>query len=487
MDRLTIGRRMLFGYALLVLATIVVGVVGFFALQRVIERKDAVIEQEARFLVEAAQLNGTLDRKAGLGRAALLSGDPETQDGVEALHGAFVERAAALRAAVADPSGIAAVDAIVAHEAQHHAAWGRIFALRDGGASNEEVLAAWRKEILPVHARLQEALDAFVATQQALLESERDRSRREAERVSIVLAAIVGLAGAAGILLAWQLTTSLTGQIEGAVSSIHSASTELQAGAAQQATGAREQATALTEVGTTMAELLATSRQIATSAQRVAQIAEEAVGGARAGEGIVERTQEAMGAMRRQIDAVVTHMLDLGRKSQQVGSIVEIVAELADQTNILAINATIEAAGAGEGGRRFAVVADEIRKLADRVGGSTREIRDLVAEVRAAANTTVMATEAGQKAVDAGTRQFVDVAAAFGRIATAVGTTTEAAREIELSTKQQATAVEQVNAAIHNVAQASQETEASSAQTVQTAAQLAQLSDELSRLVRPKA
>ena len=99
----------------------------------------------------------------------------------------------------------------------------------------------------------------------------------------------------------------------------------------------------------------------------------------------------------------------------------DIVSELAEQTNILAINATIEAAGAGEAGKRFAVVAEEIRKLADRVGGSTKEVRTLIDDVRSAVNTTVMATETGSKAVDAGSRQFGDVASAFKQIAGLVG------------------------------------------------------------------
>jgi methyl-accepting chemotaxis protein len=180
-------------------------------------------------------------------------------------------------------------------------------------------------------------------------------------------------------------------------------------------------------------------------------------------------------------------MLDLGRKSQQIGAVLDIVSELAEQTNILAINATIEATGAGESGRRFGVVADEIRKLADRVGGSTKEIRGLIDEIRAAVNTTVMTTEGGSKAVDAGSRQFAEVATAFKQIAGLVGTTTEAAREIELSTKQQSTAVEQVNLAVASVAQASRETEASSSQTFQTASQLNGLSRDLMHLVQPQA
>lgn len=280
------------------------------------------------------------------------------------------------------------------------------------------------------------------------------------------------------------LSRTLTAQIAGAVRHVEGSSTELQAAATQQATGARESATAMNEITTTISELLATSRQIAESAQRVAQIAEQTAGAARSGDGTVQKANDSISGIRRQVDLIVGHMLDLGKKSQQIGSVLDIVSELAEQTNILAINATIEAAGAGEAGKRFAVVADEIRKLADRVAGSTKEIRRLIEDVRSAVNTTVMTTETGSKSVDAGSKQFGDVTSAFKHIAGLVTTTTEAAREIELSTKQQMTAVEQVNLAIGNVAQATRETEASSGQTLQAVSQLTGVSRGLLRLVQ---
>jgi methyl-accepting chemotaxis protein len=293
-----------------------------------------------------------------------------------------------------------------------------------------------------------------------------------------VLSAIVVL------IAAFALTRSLTSQIGSAVRHIQSSSTELQAAANQQVTSAREQATAMSEITTTISELLATSRQIAESARRVAQIASETATAARHGDQTLQKTQESVTSIKRQVDVIVAHMLELGKKSQQIGGILEIINELAEQTNILAINATIEAAGAGDSGKRFAVVADEIRKLSDRVSGSTKEIRVLVDDIRAAVNTTVMATEGGSKAVDAGARQFSEVTVSFRQIAGLVGTTTDASREIELSTKQQTTAVEQVNVAVANVAQAGQETEASSAQTLQTSSQLASLSRELARVIQ---
>lgn len=315
------------------------------------------------------------------------------------------------------------------------------------------------------------------------------RRSEEAHAGATLATTIIIWGGLAGVLvvaaIGWIITRSMSGQVGAAVGHVQSSSAELQAVANQQATGAKEQATAMNEITTTISELLATSRQIAESAQRVARSAEQTAGAARAGHGTVDMTHGSISGIRRQVDQIVSHMLELGKKSQEIGAVLDIVSELAEQTNILAINATIEAAGAGESGKRFAIVADEIRKLADRVGGSTKEIRTLIDDVRSAVNTTVMATESGSKAVDGGSKQFGEVASAFKEIFGLVTTTTEAAREIELSTKQQSTAVEQVNVAIANVAQASRETETSAGQTLQTVSQLAGVSRNLLRIIQP--
>lgn len=325
------------------------------------------------------------------------------------------------------------------------------------------------------------------ATERQLLKARIDDSESAASVARATLVYGTLLCALVILVITALLNSSLSGQLGSAAQHIQSSSVELQAAANQQVTGTKEQATAMNEITMTITELLTTSRQIAESAQRVARIASDTANAARGGDHTMQRTQESVSAIRRQVDVIVNHMLELGRKSQQIGGIVEIINELSEQTNILSINATIEAAGAGEMGRRFAVVAEEIRKLSDRVGGSTKEIRTLVDDIRAAVNTTVMATEGGSKAVDAGSRQFGEVAESFSRIVGLVSTTTDAAREIELSTKQQATAVEQVNVAVSNVAQATKESESSSAQTLQTASQLAGLSRELTKLIRPQA
>ena len=181
-------------------------------------------------------------------------------------------------------------------------------------------------------------------------------------------------------LVGWYLTSSLTRQIGSAAALLQSSSGELQAAANLQSSGSTGQATAVNEIATTINELLSTSRLIAENAQRVAKVAQETSLTASRGDETVQRTTQSIAGIKTQVDVVVVHVLELGKKSQLIGSITEMINELAEQTNILAINATIEAAGAGEWGKRFAVVADEIRKLADRVSVSSSEIRQSVGQ-----------------------------------------------------------------------------------------------------------
>jgi methyl-accepting chemotaxis protein len=488
MDRSwTFGKKIATGFAAIGVLTILISAIAVYALKTVVASKDRVLDVSARNLVEAEKLRSTTERRGGAGRAYLLTREEGFLEQMKSARADFAAAIARLKTAVCTDEGRRLVDQIERTEPEYQAALDRVIALRKTDAALDAVSRAFDSEILPKRETIDQLVSSFAANEQRLL----DEGEKAATDTASAAMTAVGTVSLAALLLAFGialvLTRTLSRQIGSAVQHVQSSSAELQTAANQQATGAKEQSTAMNEITTTISELLATSMQIAESAQRVAHIAEETTKGARSGEQTVSKANESIGGIKRQVDLIVTHMLDLGKKSQQIGGILEIINELAEQTNILAINATIEAAGAGETGKRFAVIADEIRKLADRVGGSTKEIRGLIDEIRAAVNTTVMTTEGGSKAVDAGARQFSDVAAAFRQIVSLVSTTTEAAREIELSTKQQTTAVEQVKIAVSNVAQATRETEASSSETLQTASQLANLSRDLMRLVQPQA
>jgi len=489
MRQWTFGRRLGTTAALKIALMVAVGLVALFALRSAVSNKDDVIDDASHTLTAANQLVADRWELSSAFRAYLLTGDQQYLDERATVLQHFDSLVADLRTRDRSPEAQRQLDAIVAAERNQDATVGPLVALKQSGASAAAVEQAFRDaraqsgSSTSVATSLGDAVNAYVAGQTARLTQDRQDASDAATSAEVLIVVMLGAASLIALAAAVLLSRTLRRQIGTSVGEVQSSSAELQASANQQAVGASEQATAMSEITTTISELLATSRQIAESSQRVVQIAEQTALSGRVGSGTVDQALESVAAIRQHVDLVVTHMLDLGQRSQQIGAVLDILTELAEQTNILAINATIEAAGAGDQGSRFAVVADEIRKLADRVAGSTKEVRDLIDDVRRAVNATVMATETGSKAVDAGAAQVTEVATSFREIAAAAVTTTEAAREIELSTKQQSTAVEQVNVAIANVAQATRESEASSSQTLQTAAQLSSLSFELRRLV----
>ncbi len=482
----TFGRKLAVGFAVIAALAMVMAGIAMYALNRAVASKDRVIAVNAQNLIDAAKLQTEVAKKAAAVRGYLLSGDTKFIEDQQESRRVFFNTLAHMKPNLFTAEGKAMILDVQDLEAKHQALVDKVNAMRASNASNESIVRFMRDEVIPMVDRLFRRVDDFAVWEERLLNEGRQASSAAASSATRLVVGIavlvVLLAASVGVFL----TRTLTKQVGSTVQDIQSSSTELQTTATQQATGAREQATAMSEITTTIGELLATSRQIAESARRVAQISSETANSASAGDKVVQRAHETVGGIKKQVDVIVNHMLDLGRKSQQIGGIVDIINELSEQTNILAINATIEAAGAGENGRRFAVVADEIRKLADRVGGSTKDIRGLIDEIRAAVNATVMATEGGTKAVDAGAREFREVTNSLSQITSMVENTTEAAREIELSTKQQTTAVEQVNSAMSNVAQVSKETEATTAQSLQTASQLASLARNLSMLIRPQ-
>ncbi len=481
----TFGRRLAGGFGLAGLTLLVIAVVSYVNITNLIE-SDHLVEHTHFVRTKLAELLLQLTNAETGQRGFVIVGDDRYLAPYQSALGDISKVFGDLRGLTADnPEQQSRMDAIAPLIDSKLAELKRTIELRrtEGFDATEKVVQS------DVGKIYMDKIRALVGeADQSASELLNKRSEEAHAGANLATSVIVwgGLIGALAVAaIGWVITRSMSGQVGTAVGHVQSSSAELQAVANQQATGAKEQATAMTEITTTISELLATSRQIAESAQRVARSAEQTASAARLGHGTVDLTHGSISGIRRQVDQIVAHMLELGKKSQEIGAVLDIVSELAEQTNILAINATIEAAGAGESGKRFAIVADEIRKLADRVGGSTKEIRTLIDDVRCAVNTTVMATESGSKAVDGGSKQFGEVASAFKEIFGLVTTTTEAAREIELSTKQQSTAVEQVNIAIANVAQASKETETSAGQTLQTVSQLAGVSRNLLRIIQP--
>jgi methyl-accepting chemotaxis protein len=479
----TFSSNLVGGFALVVGLTVLMGAASTAALTTVTSRKDDVIGSVSRELVASQQLSTIAEQRIGGYRAYLLSGSAENLAAITKDRDRFLDKAAQLRGVVHDPVRRGLIDKVSQAEIAYAAALDPMVQRRKTIPNLQNIWQLSVVQVAPARRTLQHAIADLIVRVQADAEMARKTSSRTAAEAIVVVCVLGGLSVLSAVVIAIRLNRRLRREVGSAIGHIQSSSAQLESAAAQQATGGRDQASAMNEITTTISELLNTSRQIADSAQRVSKIAEETAEAARNGDATIEQTRASIAAIRTQVDQIVQHMLALGEKSQQIGGVVDLVSELAEQTNILAINATIEASGAGEWGRRFAVVAEEIRKLADRTAGSAKEIRALIEDVRGAVNTTVMATEVGANAVDAGVQRFDIANASFRRIAELVSTANDATREIELSTKQQTTAVEQVNVAASDTARVTRQTEIDAGQTRQTAAHLSSLSSDLQTLV----
>lgn len=260
------------------------------------------------------------------------------------------------------------------------------------------------------------------------------------------------------------------------------ASSQILAASEQQAAGSAEQAASIAQTTATMEELAATYRQIADNANAVVTVAERTQGSAESGQQAMQNTVDGMEEIKKRTQASANKILVLGEKSQQIGSVLSIINDIADQTKILALNAAIEAARAGEAGKGFSVVAVEIRKLAESVVESTQEIRKIMTEIQSSTNALVMSTEEEIKKVDEGVEMAQMTGESLAKVLEMIEKNTESAKEISVATQQQRTASDQVVAAMKEVATVATQNANGSRDVTVAAEQLAQLAKDASQV-----
>jgi methyl-accepting chemotaxis protein len=266
-------------------------------------------------------------------------------------------------------------------------------------------------------------------------------------------------------------------------SELSAAAAQLLSASHQQSSGATEQASAVSEVSTTIEELGSTARQIAIAAEQVAEAAGQTLENLSEGQDAVDNSIQAMERIRGRMQDVSSRVLNLGERSQQIGEIIDLINDLSDETHLLALNAAIEAAGAGEHGRRFAVVAAEVKSLANRALAAAKEVKGVIAEIQQATNSAVLAAEEGGKEVERG----VELAHSAGQVMDAIvmvaERTAQSAAEISLATAQQQSASEQVVETMREIADVARQTAAGSRQMSEAAQTLTAIAERLHGIV----
>jgi methyl-accepting chemotaxis protein len=266
------------------------------------------------------------------------------------------------------------------------------------------------------------------------------------------------------------------------IATLGSAAGEILASTMQGAAGASQTAAAVSETTATVEEVKQTALLASQKSRMVSDAAQEAARTAARGREAAEGGMRGMENVREQMEAIATTIVRLSERSQAIADIIATVGGLADQSNLLAVNAAIEAAKAGEQGKGFAVVAQEVRSLAEQSRQATRQVREILGEIQKSIGAAVMITEQGSKTVAQGSSQAAAAIDAIRSLAESISDAAEAAAQIAASSQQQLAGMDQVAQAMENINQVSAENAASSRQSEQAAQSLNELGLKLRQL-----
>ncbi len=268
-------------------------------------------------------------------------------------------------------------------------------------------------------------------------------------------------------------------KVKGATHDLASSSEELSASAIQIARGTEEQTAKASQVATASQEMSATIVDVAQNVSGAAEAAKEASKVASKGGVIVEKTIESIKSIADTTRGTSRVITALGERSQDVGKIIGVINEIASQTNLLALNAAIEAARAGEQGRGFAVVADEVRKLAEKTTGATKEIEDMIRMIQDDTEKALQSMENEENVVEEGVRLTMDADSALKEIVEQVETVSQMVRQIAAAAEEQSTAADQISGDVEDVAAITKETSAGAQQIAMASEEIAKLASGL--------
>ena len=264
---------------------------------------------------------------------------------------------------------------------------------------------------------------------------------------------------------------------------VSASSQETQATALQLAEASNHQAEQITAASERINEIATSIEQVSRNSTESAEVAQRSVVIAAEGAGVVRETIQGMDQIRDQIQETSKRIKRLGESSQEIGSIVELINDISEQTNILALNAAVQAAAAGETGRGFAVVADEVQRLAERTSGATRRIEGLVQAIQADTNEAVNSMEQTTAEVVSGARLAEDAGTALTEIERVSNALNDLIKNISGAAQQQAGAAADITRTMDVVRQISGQTSRGAGQTADSIGHLAELAAELRRSV----
>ncbi|MFG0292411.1 MAG: methyl-accepting chemotaxis protein [Phycisphaerales bacterium JB050] len=272
-------------------------------------------------------------------------------------------------------------------------------------------------------------------------------------------------------------------QVTASANQVAAAATEIAASSEEMSRGMEQQSSQLAQISSALEEMAASVTEVARKSTDATREASESGRAAEEGGTIVQGTVEGMQAISEAVTASADSVGQLGRRGEQIGEIISVINDIADQTNLLALNAAIEAARAGEHGRGFAVVADEVRKLADRTTKATEEISESIREIQSETANAVQRMNTGTDQVNEGVERATQAGQSLDQIVQSARSVSSVIAEIAAATEQQAATSEEISRNIEGINAVTQETVQGASQAASASVELSSRAEELRALV----
>ncbi len=529
-----IGIRLGVGFGLILLLLIFLGLMGINGMGKINEGLERIVKVNYSKIKLANDVNakiGTLIEDIELMLLRDQAGRVEAKQDIDKMRVEYKELMDKLEKLENQDKGKELIEAAKTSLANARKANNEVIELSLANKTSE-ALELFNKEAYPLDSKIKEAFRAIVKFQEERMDLSHAEAIKQYSSSQITSFVIIGVALIIGIMISFFITRSITrplsegvvianalakgdltgevkvsskdetGQLMSAmkamsenlrtiISQISTTSTQVAAAANQLhstaehiATGAEEVAAQAGTVATAGEEMSATSSDIAQNCQMAAEGAQRASQTASNGAEVVERTVVVMGQIAFKVQESAKTVESLGARSDQIGAIIGTIEDIADQTNLLALNAAIEAARAGEQGRGFAVVADEVRALAERTTRATREIGEMIKAIQKETKGAVAVMEQGVQQVETGTVEAAKSGQALQDILQQVNDVAMQVNQIATAAEEQTATTGEISSNMMQITEVVQQTSQGAHESATAAAQLNGNAEELQRLVR---
>ncbi len=482
-----IGKKILGGYLTVLVMLVIITGAAFYSLNIIQDSYSEFIDVRERQVDAANELRFEVRDQVAHYRAILLYPDKQQEylDDLQEDYRQFDEIIAEMRNRGLTDEEVIILNDIDNLHVRHEQAQQNVIALAQQG-NYTEALELGIAEVRPLTYELIGKAEEFGELQMSLQAKERAEVTAIVNRLSTLMTVISILAIIFGLAFAFLLTRTITSQLRDSIAMLSSSSAQILATTTQVASSSEETATAASETTTTVEEVRQTAQVSTNKAKDVSENAQKTAQVSQSGLKSVEESIEGMNDIREQMESIAETIVMLSEQTQTIGGIIATVNDVAEQSNLLAVNASIEAAKAGEQGKGFAVVAQEVRNLAEQSKEATVQVRVILSDIQKAVNAAVMATEQGTKSVEAGMKQTTEAGESIRMLANSIVESSQSATQIAASSQQQLVGMDQIALAMANIKQATSQNVSGIKQAEEAIKNLAELAGQLSSMIETK-